>query len=63
MVDWNRYPSILRAAHLAEIYNRTIGGVRKGLQKRTHKLPTPCESRPFGVRKADCKRHYERMEA
>ena len=62
-VNWRAYPSILRAPHLAEIYNRKIGGVRKGLQKRSRKLPTPCETRPFGVRKDDCRRHYERMGA
>lgn len=62
-MDWRSYPSILRAEHLAEIYNRKIGGVRKGLQQRSKKLPTPCQTRPFGVRKDDCKRHYERLSA
>lgn len=62
-IDWRALPSILRPAHLAVIYNRKIGGVRKGLQQRSRKLPTPCESRPFGVRKDDCKRHFERMGA
>lgn len=62
-VNWNRYPATLRAEHLAEIYNRKIGGVRKGLQQRSKKLPTPCETRPFGVRKSDCQRHFERRSA
>lgn len=62
-VNWRVYPSILRAQHLAEIYNRRIGGVRKALQQRSPKLPTPCQTRPFGVRKDDCRRHYERMVA
>lgn len=62
-IDWRALPSILRAADLAQIYNRRVGGVRKGLQKRSPKLPTPCQTRPFGVRKDDCKRHFERMGA
>lgn len=62
-VDWTRYPSLLDASHLAEIYDRSLGGVRKGLQRRTKKLPTPCQSRPYKVRKDDCKRHFDRMEA
>lgn len=62
-VNWAAYPPILRAEHLAAIYNRKLGGVRKGLQRRSPKLPTPCETRPFGVRKADCRRHFERLSA
>lgn len=62
-INWQAYPATLRAEHLAEIYNRKIGGVRKGLQKRSKKLPTPCETRPFGVRKSDCRRHFERRTA
>ncbi len=62
-VDWSRYPALLSAEHLAEIYARKIGGVRKGLQQRTTKLPTPCQSRPYKVRKADCQRHFQRMSA
>lgn len=62
-INWNAYPSILRAQHLAEIYNRKIGGVRKGLQQRSAKLPTPCQVRPFGVRREDARRHYARMVA
>lgn len=62
-IDWRALPSILRASHLAQIYNRRVGGVRKALQQRSPKLPTPCETRPFGVRRDDCKRHYERLRA
>lgn len=60
-VNWRAYPAMLRPAHLAEIYTRKIGGVRKGLQRRSPTLPTPCQTRPFGVRKADCIRHFERL--
>lgn len=62
-IDWRRYPSLLDAHHLAEIYARTVGGVRKGLSERSRKLPTPCQVRPFKVRKDDCKRHWDRMQA
>lgn len=62
-VDWSRYPALLTAKDLAEIYNRRLGGVRKGLQERSKKLPTPCQSRPFRIRKDDCMRHFDRMTA
>lgn len=61
VIDWRRYPALLDAQHLAEIYSRPIDSIRKGLQQRSHKLPTPCQSRPFKVRKDDCKRHFDRM--
>lgn len=62
-VDWNAFPPMLDAYDLALIYKRRVGGVRKGLQRRSPKLPTPCQSRPYRVRRADCKRHYERCSA
>lgn len=61
-VDWSRYPALLNAHHLAEIFGRKVGGVRKGLQERSTKLPTPCQVRPFKVRKDDCKRFLSRVE-
>ena len=60
-LDWSYYPPLLSVAHLAEIYGRSVGAIRKGLQQRSAKLPTPCQSRPFKVRRADCKRHFDRM--
>jgi hypothetical protein len=62
-VNWSAYPATLRPEHLAEIYTRKVSGVKKGLQRRSKKLPTPCETRPWGVRKSDCKRHFERRSA
>lgn len=62
-INWHAYPGILRAPHLAEIYGRKVGGVRKALQRRSPKLPTPCTVRPFGVRKDDAIRHYNRLTA
>lgn len=60
-VDWNAYPALLTVQHLAEIYNRKVNGVRWGLRERSTKLPTPCQSRPYRVRKDDCRRHFDRM--
>ena len=62
-LDWSKYPALLTVKHLAEIYDRKEGGVRWGLRRRSHKLPIPCQSRPYKVRRADCKRHFERMSA
>jgi hypothetical protein len=62
-VDWTRYPALLDVRHLAEIYARKEAGVRRALWERSKKLPTPCQTRPYKVRKDDCKRHFERMEA
>ena len=62
-VNWDRYPALLNAYHVAEIYGRRVGGVRKAWQERSKKLPTPCQSRPYKVRKSDCRRHLERMSA
>ena len=62
-VDWNAYGPMLDARDLAVIYKRKLGGVRKALQERSPKLPTPCQVRPFKVRKSDCQRHFSRMSA
>lgn len=61
--EWNQLPPLLDAYDLARIYKRAVGGVRKALQRRSPKLPTPCQSRPFRVRREDAKRHWNRMEA
>lgn len=62
-VDWGRYPKLLNVTHLAEIYDRRVGGVRRALWSNDPKLPTPCQKRPYKVRKDDCKRHFARMSA
>lgn len=62
-VDWNAYGPMLDAYDLAAIYKRKVGGVRKALQERSPKLPTPVQTRPFRVRKDDCKRHFDRLTA
>lgn len=62
-IDWNAFPPMLNAYHLAQIYDRKVGGVRKALQQRSPKLPTPCQTRPYKVRRDDCKRHFERQVA
>lgn len=60
-INWSAYPKLLNVKHLAEIYDRKVGGVRRALWERDEKLPTPCQTRPYKVRKDDCKRHFERM--
>ena len=62
-LDWDYFPPLLTVGHLSAIYGRTVNGIRKGLQQRSPKLPTPCLSRPFMVRRSDCKRHFARMSA
>lgn len=63
-IDWRRdFPPTLRAEHIAHLYNRKIGGVKKAAQKRDPKIPTPCECRPWGWNRDDVKRHYERRVA
>jgi hypothetical protein len=62
-VDWRAYPPRLRAEHVAELYGYTVNTVRKLWQKRSQKIPTPCASRPYMVRRDDCKRHWERTVA
>lgn len=60
-INWAAYPKLLNVSHLAEIYDRREGGVRKALRQRSPKLPTPCQERPYKIRKDDCRRHFERM--
>jgi len=61
--DWRTYPPILRAAQIAAIYGYTVLTVRKMWQQRNPKIPTPCQSRPYGVRREDARRHFERLSA
>ena len=58
--DWQQFPPTLRAEHIAQIYCRKVGGVKKAAQRRSRKIPTPCESRPWGWNREDVRRHYER---
>jgi hypothetical protein len=63
-VDWSQYGPMLTCADLATIYTAyTIGGIRKMVQRRSSKMPTPCSVRPFVFRKADVIRHFERLSA
>ena len=62
-IDWRSLPKTLRAEHVADLYNRKVGGVKKAAQRRSSKIPTPCESRPWGWNRDDVKRHYERRVA
>lgn len=61
--EWNALPALLDVHHIARIYGRKVGGVRKAWQERSDKLPTPCQSRPYKVRREDARRHFERMSA
>jgi hypothetical protein len=62
-IDWRSYPKTMRAEHLAELYNRKIGGVKKAAQQRSPKIPTPSVCRPWGWNRDDVRRHYERRVA
>jgi hypothetical protein len=53
----------MRAQHIAELYNRKVGGVKKAAQARSPKIPTPCECRPWGWNRSDVERHYNRRVA
>lgn len=62
-IDWRSYPKTMRAEHIAELYNRKVGGVKKAAQARDPKIPTPCERHPWGWNRADVQRHYDRRSA
>lgn len=62
-VDWSSFKPLLTCRDLTRIYPRKLGGIRKGVQQRSKKLPTPCSSRPFLFRRDDVRRHVERMSA
>ncbi len=62
-IDWRAFPATMRAQHIADLYNRKVGGVKKAAQKGSPKIPTPCECRPWGWNRDDVKRHYERRVA
>lgn len=59
-INWSLYPKTMRAEHVAELYTRKVGGVKKAAQQRSRKIPTPCESRPWGWNRDDVRRHYTR---
>lgn len=62
-IDWKCYPPTLRAEHIAQLYSRKVGGVKKAAQQRSRKIPIPCESRPWGWNRDEVRRHYERRVA
>ena len=61
--EWLTYPPMLTAQHLSVIYGYTLLSTRKMLQQRNPKLPTPCQVRPFRVRREDAMRHFSRLSA
>jgi hypothetical protein len=62
-IDWRSYPPTMRAHHIAELYGRTVLGVKKAAQQRSSKIPTPCECRPWGWNRTDVERHFNRRTA
>lgn len=62
-IDWREFKPLLRCDDLTRIYPYTLLSIRKLVQKRSRKVPTPCGSRPFIFRRDDVKRHYERLSA
>ena len=59
LAEWQAYPPTLRVQHLADIYSKSVHTVRDLLTSGSAKLPIPCERRPWGVNRDDCRRHYE----
>jgi hypothetical protein len=59
--DWKQFPPMLRCDDLTRIYPYTLLTIRKMVQHRNRKVPTPCGRRPFVFRRDDVKRHYERV--
>jgi len=62
-INWREFKPLLTCRDLTRIYPRTLGGIRKGVQQRSKKLPCPCSSRPYLFRRDDVRRHFERMSA
>jgi hypothetical protein len=60
---WADFPEVMTCRDLTRIYPRKLGGIRKGVQQRSKKLPTPCSARPYLFRREDVRRHVERMSA
>jgi hypothetical protein len=60
-IDWRAFKPLLRCDDLARIYPYTLLSIRKLVQKRSNKLPTPCGSRPYIFRREDVRRHVERL--
>jgi hypothetical protein len=61
LTDWKAYPPLLDAHHISAIYGYTLKTTRKMFQQRNPKVPTPCQARPYKVRREDARRHYERL--
>src|SRR5688500_12358022 len=59
--NFREFAPTMRAEHIAYLYGRAVGGVKKAAQERSDKIPTPSESRPWN--RDDVKRHYSRRIA
>lgn len=61
-INWRLdYPPLMRCEHLVGLYPYTLMTIRKMVQKRSRKVPTPCGARPFVFRRDDVRRHFEGM--
>lgn len=58
ITDSSTWPVVLTAAHLAAIYQRSVGGVKKACQLNRF-IPAPFEKQPFRWRRVDVLRHVE----
>lgn len=61
--DLAEYPALMDAKAVSKVYGYTVNTVRKMWQERNPKLPVPCVTRPYKVRKEDLLRHFNRMAA
>lgn len=62
-VNWNAFKPLLRCDDLTRIYPYSLASIRKMAQRRSKKIPCPCGTRPFVFRRADVKRHLDRLSA
>lgn len=61
--DWRSMKPMMRCEDLTAIYDYTLLTIRKMVQQRNPKVPTPCSARPYRFRREDVRRHYERLVA
>jgi hypothetical protein len=59
VADRATWPEVLTLSHIAAIYQRGIGGVRRDLERRTF-VPAPFRKYPYSWRKTDVERHLLR---
>lgn len=62
-LEWKAFPPLMRCDDLTKIYPYTLMGIRKLVQRRSRKVPTPCGKRPFVFRRDDVRRHFETLSA